>query len=169
MYSEPIAYFITWTCYGTWLPGDDRGWTVWHGGKQPPQPLLADWCREQMVEEPVLLDAQQREIVNQVIRDHCKKRNWHLHAVNCRSNHCHVVVTAPNYDGETVRNQLKGWAKRKLKKRQKDQAIGEITLREHWWTKGGSVRVIYELDPLDSAIEYTLEAQDFGGSSSTRD
>ena len=21
MYSDPLAYFITWTCYGTWLPG----------------------------------------------------------------------------------------------------------------------------------------------------
>lgn len=24
--SEPLAYFITWTTYGTWLPGDPRGW-----------------------------------------------------------------------------------------------------------------------------------------------
>ena len=23
---EPLAYFITWTTYGTWLPGDERGW-----------------------------------------------------------------------------------------------------------------------------------------------
>jgi REP element-mobilizing transposase RayT len=122
-----------------------------------------------MVEAPVLLDSQQRETVNQAVRDHCKKRNWHLHAVNCRSNHCHVVVTAPNYDGKTVRNQLKGWAKRGLKKLQKDQEKDEIPLREHWWTKGGSVRVIFELDPLNSAIEYTLDAQDLGGSSGARD
>ena len=24
---EPLAYLLTWTTYGTWLPGDDRGWT----------------------------------------------------------------------------------------------------------------------------------------------
>ena len=23
---EPIAYLITWTTYGTWLSGDERGW-----------------------------------------------------------------------------------------------------------------------------------------------
>ena len=23
---EPLAYFITWTVYGTWLQGDVRGW-----------------------------------------------------------------------------------------------------------------------------------------------
>jgi hypothetical protein len=22
---EPLAYFLTWTTYGTWLPGDERG------------------------------------------------------------------------------------------------------------------------------------------------
>ena len=24
---EPLAYFLTWTTYGTWLPGDERGWS----------------------------------------------------------------------------------------------------------------------------------------------
>jgi hypothetical protein len=23
---EALAYFLTWTTYGTWLPGDERGW-----------------------------------------------------------------------------------------------------------------------------------------------
>src|SRR2546430_11024925 len=35
----PLAYHITWTTYGTWLPGDDRGW-VKKGSSavQPPDP-----------------------------------------------------------------------------------------------------------------------------------
>ncbi|MCA9023576.1 MAG: hypothetical protein KDA86_00045 [Planctomycetaceae bacterium] len=24
--SEPLAFFLTWMTYGTWLPGDERGW-----------------------------------------------------------------------------------------------------------------------------------------------
>jgi hypothetical protein len=24
--SKPLAYFISWTTYGSWLPGDERGW-----------------------------------------------------------------------------------------------------------------------------------------------
>ena len=35
MYDDPLAFFITWTTYGTWLPGDDRGWVKWHQGHQP--------------------------------------------------------------------------------------------------------------------------------------
>ena len=32
----PLAWFITWTTYGTWLPGDDRGWTERGKGSQLP-------------------------------------------------------------------------------------------------------------------------------------
>ena len=118
MHDDPIAYFITWTCYGTYLPGDERGWTKWHKGDQLPQPLLEDWCRDQMSETAVLLDHTQRDIVNQVVRDNCEIRGWTLPAVNCRSNHCHVVVTAVNDDGEQVRDQFKSWATRRLKEHQ---------------------------------------------------
>ena len=41
------------------MPGDDRGWTKWHTGEKLPQPLLADWCRDQMSEKMVLLDDRQ--------------------------------------------------------------------------------------------------------------
>jgi hypothetical protein len=26
--NEPLAYYLTWTTYGTWLPGDERGWVA---------------------------------------------------------------------------------------------------------------------------------------------
>jgi REP element-mobilizing transposase RayT len=190
MNDDPIAYFITWTCYGTWLPGDDRGWTKWHKGDQLPQPRLADWCREQMVEKPVLLSESQRKIVHDTVSRHCEIRKWHLHVVNCRSNHCHVVVTAPNYDGEQVRDQFKSWCKRKLKEDQRSKlpeglrhAATNATskrsdasppvsrsngakFREHWWTRKGSVRHLFDDDSLDAAVIYTLDAQDKGGSKS---
>ena len=197
MNDEPIAYFITWTCYGTWLPGDERGWIKWHKGEHIPQPLLADWCRRKMVENPVLLDETQRQIVHETIRKHCEIRGWRLHAVNCRSNHCHTVVTAPSHAGEVVRDQLKAWCTRKLKDHQKQTlkrqgasppvptrveqtnvamdaaSNGEIpdgsrrtatTLRQHWWTRKGSVRHLFDEESLEAATIYTLEAQDAGGS-----
>lgn len=162
---DPVAFFITWTCYGTWLPGDDRGWTKWHKGDQVSQPMLADWCRDQMVESSVILDLQQRELVNLVVQEHCEKRQWRLHAVNCRSNHCHVVVTAFNYDGEQVRDQLKSWGTRRLKANQQATGVSKASLREHWWTRKGSVRYLFDDESLDAAVIYTLEAQDVGGSS----
>ena len=40
---EPLAYFLTWTTYGTWLPGDGRGWVEKNGAifASPLQPASA--------------------------------------------------------------------------------------------------------------------------------
>jgi hypothetical protein len=32
----PLAYFITWGTYGTWLPGDQRGWVEYRRGWRLP-------------------------------------------------------------------------------------------------------------------------------------
>lgn len=168
MNDEPLGFFITWTCYGTWLPGDERGWTKWHKGEHIPQPLLPDWCKDQMTEEPIVLSDTQREIVNAVVEQHCSKRGWTLHQVNCRSNHCHVVLTALGYDGETVRDQLKAWGTRKLKEHERQQGIVEVNLRENWWTRKGSVRQLDDEGSLEAAILYVRDAQDKGGSKSNK-
>ncbi|GIX03803.1 MAG: hypothetical protein KatS3mg113_0809 [Planctomycetaceae bacterium] len=90
-----LAYHLTWTTYGTWLPGDSRGWVQWdEWGVKPPDPEQESAARRRMVEAAVLLTAEQRALVEQTIRDHCRIRGWHLHAVNARSKHVHVVVTA---------------------------------------------------------------------------
>ncbi len=52
---ETKCYFITWTTYGTWLPGDARGWRHKHRGPQISKPLLERWSRAQMKGEVVLL------------------------------------------------------------------------------------------------------------------
>jgi hypothetical protein len=62
---------ITWTTYGTWLPGDGRGWHRRTGGVQVPRPLLEQWCRAQMKGEAVLLEPHGRQVVEAACREHC--------------------------------------------------------------------------------------------------
>ena len=71
---DPAILFLTWTTYGSWLPGDDRGWRKWKAGEQLPQPLLADWCRERMKEDAILLNPNQRDKVEAVCRRHAEIR-----------------------------------------------------------------------------------------------
>src|SRR5262245_45094384 len=109
-----LAYHVTWTTYGTWLPGDVRGWVKWgQWGIKPPEPETERDARQRMVESTVVLTEEQRTLVEQTIRDHCRIRGWLLHAVNVRSNHVHVVVTADREPGEVL-NQFKAWCSRKL-------------------------------------------------------
>jgi hypothetical protein len=153
---EPLAYFLTWTTYGTWLPGDDRGW---HRKDvpdvQPANPSFTRTARSRMKETDFALSQRHRDLVEATIRRHSEIRRWTLHAVNARTNHVHVVVTAVGYRPETVRDQYKAWCTRKLK----DAGVA----RHDFWTEGGSRRCINDEASLESAITYVLEAQDRKG------
>src|SRR5262245_52735492 len=110
-----IAYFSTWTTYGTWLPGDPRGWFEAGRGFQLHDELRAFESALLMTESAILLSNEQRVIVEKTISEHCRIRNWKLHAANCRTNHVHVVITAPGRPIELPREQFKSWCTRKLK------------------------------------------------------
>ena len=100
------GFFITWTTYGTWLPGDERGWSKRGKEKQESQPALEHWCKQNKVSGTVVLGKSDRLTVEDAIREHCQVRKWGLPAVNARSSHVHVVVQA--YEKATiVRDQLK--------------------------------------------------------------
>ena len=152
---EPIADFITWTSYGTWLPGDERGWWRKGGEWQPENELFREMAAAEMKEARLILSKDDREIVEQTVAKHCEIRGWTLHTVRARTNHVHVVVTAPEYKPETVRDQFKAWCTRKLKPTHPD--------RKRFWTEGGSRRWINHEDDLEAAIIYVNEAQDRKG------
>ena len=149
---DPIAYFLTWTTYGTWLPGDARGWVEYRHGWQTPASLLADYSSTKMVEDACVLTMQQHGLVQQQIEETCNRRNWRLHAVNCRSNHVHLVVTAVGVDTKKIRIDLKAWTARVLKKSDPN--------RQRWWSERGSIHWLYDENDLEAAIRYTLDAQD---------
>jgi REP element-mobilizing transposase RayT len=151
---EPLAYFITWTVYGTYLQGDERYWTRRRQGEQIPQPRLVQWHKTRLNHPIILLDDEQQQIVNNACRAHCELRGWKLWTVNARTNHVHAVVSGEETSGKTIRDQLKAYATR--------------SLRESWgcfkdrptWTRGGDWRCINTQDDLEAVCFYVDEAQD---------
>jgi len=161
---DPLRLFLTWTTYGTWLPGDGRGWRKWQSGQQQPQPLLEDWCREQMRQQPLFLNLPQRRAVEKVIREHAIIRGWELAAVSARSNHVHVAMTVvPIVSGKalaagrsikSVRDQLKANSTRVLRQ------FSDPVTHEKTWTKGGDIQIIDSDNDWDQVILYITDAQD---------
>jgi REP element-mobilizing transposase RayT len=150
--ADPLAFFITWTTYGSWLHGDAPGWVAKGvGGIQAPDAQKREEARARMKDEPVVLNAQQGAIVEKTIREHCEFRGWQLHAVNVRTNHVHVVVTADRAP-EEVMNQFKAWCSRRL-----NEAEGGAGKR--WWTKHGSTKWINDTAYLHNAVRYVVEGQ----------
>jgi REP element-mobilizing transposase RayT len=160
VFSEfPLAYFITWTTYGSWLPGDERGWCC-RGSRtvEPPDSVVRDSALEAMIGEPVVLTPEQRQLLDAVIVRHCEIRGWKLHARNVRTNHVHIVVSADR-DGKEVRAQLKAWCARRL-----SESAGLSTSQTkngpcRWFTERGDVEWINDDDHLQAAIRYVNEMQ----------
>jgi REP element-mobilizing transposase RayT len=157
---DPLGYLITWATYGSWLPGDERGWTKWHGGPQSPNLRRELEAAAQMNEAAVLLDAEQRRVVERTIAEHCDLRGWKLHVANCRSNHVHVVLTA-NLHPDQLRSQLKGWSARRLNEHARARGNLAHGGRRSWWGERGSRRFLNDETALEGAIVYVRDAQDW--------
>jgi REP element-mobilizing transposase RayT len=128
-------------------------------GIKPPDPKRERDARERMVESAVVLTEDQRAVLEKTIRDHCQIRGWLLHALNARSNHVLVVVTADR-DADEVMNQFNAWCSRKLS----DAAglVGKVAKkagRRHWFTEGGNKELMDTEEYLANAITYVMERQ----------
>ncbi len=154
--SAPLAYLLTWTCRGTWLHGDERG-SADRQHNQFGTPWLApDFARleqerERLERQPGVLSPEDRRVATIAIEEHAALKRWFLHEHNVRTNHVHVVVSAP-LSPERVMQQLKAWATRAL------AATGRHPPRD-LWTRHGSTRYLYTREGLDGAIRYVRDGQ----------
>lgn len=151
------CYLLTWTTYGSWLPGDERSSYTEHPSHPErligSDPELRSAARQRMRSEPVVLEAEARVIVDQAIRDHAEFRSWPLLALNVRSNHVHVVVAIDRVP-ERVMSELKSWGTRRLR----EAGLSDPAARV--WTKHGSTRHLHDEASRLKAIHYVLNEQD---------
>jgi REP element-mobilizing transposase RayT len=155
---DPLAFFLTWATYGTWLPGDERGWVEYHHGWKLPDPARTLEAEARMTEDACRLDAVERALVERTIQEHCQRRGWKLYAVNCRSNHVHIVVGAHRKPDE-MRAQFKAWCTRRLKELAAERRTA-ADARENWWAERGSRRYINDETSLADATAYVRDGQD---------
>jgi REP element-mobilizing transposase RayT len=141
------------------VAGDKRGWTKWHAGVQLPSLRRELEAAARMNEAAVVLNVQQRRLVEETLAEHCALRGWTLHAVNCRTNHVHAVLSASVHPNQ-IRSQLKAWSARKLSEQARSQ--GDLTGDRHrsWWGERGSRRFLNDEASLEAAILYVRDAQD---------
>jgi REP element-mobilizing transposase RayT len=157
--SEPLAFLLTWTCYGAWLHGDDRGSVDDdHNGPPhglaPPDELRRSINAFRMASDALVLTTRERCVVQTTIQEHCKHQEWWLGACNVRTNHLHCVVSAPSRKPERVVQQLKSWSSRALRAHNPERFAGRI------WTRHASTRYLWRRNEVERAMRYVLEAQD---------
>jgi REP element-mobilizing transposase RayT len=153
MYNKPVAYFITFTTYGTWLHGDPRQ-SVIRDNSIPkliaPNEHLYRQKMEKLKHSPVELDQNQRVIVLDTLIQHCLLKQWRLFAAHVHSNHVHALIQA-SHGIDEVMTGLKIWATRKL--REGGYSYPKV------WTVGGSKRYIFTNEKLCEKIHYVIYEQ----------
>ena len=154
---DPLAYFMTFTCYGTWLHGDERGSVDLDHNTFGTPMLSSDAVRQtrerQLMSGPAYhLDASRRQVTLDALREIARRKNWSLHAVHVRSNHVHVILSAAG-TAERVMNDLKTAASRRLNKAFPDDS------RRTRWARHGSTRYLWTEDEVAEKVRYVLEEQ----------
>jgi REP element-mobilizing transposase RayT len=158
MVTEPLAYFISFHTYGTWLHGDKKG-SVDRRRKTFGEPfVMPDQHRTQASEArmdapPFTLQAAHRGVVHETIEEVCEHRAWTLHALHVRTNHVHIVVSAETHTPERVMNDFKSWCTRRLRE---EKLIGDAT---HVWSRHGSTEYLWKEDQVAAARDYVLNRQ----------
>ena len=94
---HPVGYLITFSCYGSRLPGDERGavdrtHNAFGSAFRPPDKAQQQRARARLRAAPEHLPAAGRGVVEQAIRSVCAHNQWQLYALNARCTHVHVVV-----------------------------------------------------------------------------
>jgi REP element-mobilizing transposase RayT len=95
---------------------------------------------------------QMRQCIEQSFSSVCEYRGWQLHALHCRTNHAHVVVSA-DASIERVVHDLKAYATRALRR----DGLADAT--QPVWASHASMRYLFTEIDVAAAVEYTLESQ----------
>lgn len=153
----PLAYLITFRCYGTWLHGDIRGSMDRRHNDFGTPKIQANTPLEKsdatFLRSPVFrLEVNQRNVVESAIREVCKHRGYHLHGINVRTNHVHSVVTALT-NPEHVLTSFKSYATRALRKAQL------LTKEGKPWSRHGSTIYLWKERDVAKAMEYVMLEQ----------
>jgi REP element-mobilizing transposase RayT len=157
MYNSPLAYFITFRTYGTWLHGDQQGSVDRRHNAFGTPMLAADQRREEferskLKHPPVVLNEKQRCLVYDALTEVCGYRGWALHALNVRSNHVHIVVSC-DVSPERAMNDFKAYATRRLRESSLIEAETKV------WSRHGSTIYIFKAEKLAEKIRYVQDFQ----------
>lgn len=153
----PHAYFLTFTTYGNWLPGDkrlsvNRKKNVIATPKTEPNIQLHETAVQNQKQQTIKFNARQRTIVLNTTQSVCKHYEWMLLAAHIRSNHVHIVVQSDK-SPEFVMKQIKAYCTRHLRK------DDTFFVNQTVWTRHGSTRYIWESCKLFPVMKYVIEEQ----------
>lgn len=156
--SPPLAFFLTWTCYGSWLHGDARGSVdkIQNHVATPyrERSVLAERAALGRMQSPeVVLSIDMRRMVRDCLIEHCVFRGVHMHAISVRTNHVHLITSVGVEAPAILASRFKARATRSLRE------AGYLKATDRAWTRHTSTRFLWNTEDLLAAKKYVLHEQ----------
>lgn len=162
-------WFLTWVTYGTWLPGDDRGFVgnardhdgvrapnnVLNTLPAPPNPGLRRFASESRKLAPTFLNSEQAIALLEQFQETARFRRWLLLAVAVMPAHIHVVAgVTGDPSPDKILGDFKAYGSRQLSLLANEREQTEKQHKKSWWATGGSTRKVAGEASLRNVVEY---------------
>jgi len=139
-----IGFMATWTTYGTWLQGNEKGY-VNDGITLGEDCKLERANKELLKHDKIKIPKGLRETVKNAILKEAEEINQKVYAIAVCSNHVHIVV-------ESIGKRC-GYSVGRFKKAA-TRALRKFGFENMVWTKGFDKRYCYHHRELEIKIKY---------------
>lgn len=162
-------WFVTWTTYGSWLPGDPRGFQTWRGKEYiPPPPRYARgdeptydpayyrerWRRiKKICPNPVLLSPLEQQLALTAVVQEIATLSLVPHILSIGRWHVHLVSEFGLLRIRPTVGRLKSTATR---------ALPNPGTRKRVWTDGCHMESLTTTTAVNNAVEYVRRHRDEG-------
>ena len=135
-----LATMITTTTYGTWLPGDLRGY-VEDGIILPHDPDRLERSRHLMKTDPVFLTPREQEVIFEALVRAAREFDYALFAVSIESWHAHWLIDHAFDAAEVMVGRLK-------------TRMRQAVARGRLWTAGYDARFCFDEEAVEARRDY---------------
>jgi len=145
--TKTLGYMITWTTYGTWLQGDERGY-VKNGQTHPGNKVLLQRNKKSQSKDMVKLSRNQQKVVRKAIIEEAELQDQRIYALSVQSNHVHIVV---KYTRQPI-SKIVAYYKKSAR-----LALKTTGHNDKLWTKGYDKRFCFDMAALEQRIKYVQD------------
>ena len=142
-----FGYMLTWTTYGTWLQGDERGF-VKNGQILPGNKGLEKFNSEIQKYEAVKLNSQQQKVVEQGIVEKADTIGQKIFALAVCSNHVHIVLENIIEPVGKIASCYKNAGR---------MALRTGGFNKRLWTRGFDKRFCFNINDLNRRTQYVIK------------
>jgi REP element-mobilizing transposase RayT len=145
-----VGYMLTWSTYGTWLQGNEKGY-VKDGEIRGGNAALERECARKVKGRAVRFGSKEKRIVREAILEASQRFRQKIRALAVYSNHVHLVAEYVDVPIDVVVGYYKDAAREALRREGLDGKV---------WTRGYDKRFCFDDASLEARIAYVVKHEE---------